>query len=146
MVRWPQHAKHKGFGEAAITYRIRDWGISRQRFWGAPVPIIYCEKCGTVPVPEKDLPVELPDQRSSPVRANHRWRACADFVNTTCPKCSGPASRETDTMDTFVDSSWYFFRYLDPTKRVDAFRSGSSRNNGRRSISTSAATHMRSCT
>ena len=108
------HAKHKEFGEPAVTYRIRDWGISRQRFWGAPVPIIYCDKCGTVPVPEKDLPVRLPDHAEFTGSGESPLAGVAEFVNTTCPRCGGPARRETDTMDTFVDSSWYFFRYLDP--------------------------------
>src|SRR5687768_303439 len=108
------HAKQGGFGEPAVTYRIRDWGISRQRFWGAPVPIIYCEKCGTVPVPEKDLPVQLPDHADFTGSGESPLARVSEFVNTTCPRCGGPAKRETDTMDTFVDSSWYFFRYLDP--------------------------------
>src|SRR5687768_10180746 len=108
------HAKQGGFGEPAVTYRIRDWGISRQRFWGAPVPIIYCDKCGTVPVPEKDLPVQLPDHADFTGSGESPLASVAEFVNTTCPRCGGPARRETDTMDTFVDSSWYFFRYLDP--------------------------------
>jgi leucyl-tRNA synthetase len=109
-----RYAREHGFGEAAVTYRIRDWGVSRQRFWGAPVPIVYCEKCGTVPVPEKDLPVELPDHAEFTGSGESPLAGVAEFVNTTCPKCGGPARRETDTMDTFVDSSWYFFRYTDP--------------------------------
>lgn len=108
------HAEAKGFGGAGITYRLRDWGISRQRFWGAPVPIIYCEKCGTVPVPEKDLPVTLPDRAEFTGAGASPLAGVAEFVNTTCPKCGEAARRETDTMDTFVDSSWYFFRYADP--------------------------------
>ena len=107
-------AEEKGFGEAAVTYRLRDWGISRQRFWGAPIPIIYCESCGTVPVPEKDLPVRLPDRADFTGTGESPLAGVAEFVNTTCPKCGGPARRETDTMDTFIDSSWYFFRYCDP--------------------------------
>ena len=114
MTEMAAHAQQKAFGEPAVTYRIRDWGISRQRFWGAPVPIIYCEKCGTVPVPEKDLPVRLPDHAEFTGSGESPLAGVAEFVNTTCPRCSGPARRETDTMDTFVDSSWYFFRYLDP--------------------------------
>jgi len=108
------HAEKNGFGEAAVTYRIRDWGISRQRFWGAPVPIIYCDKCGTVPVPYDQLPVVLPATAEFSGAGESPLAGVAEFVNTTCPKCSGPARRETDTMDTFVDSSWYFFRYCDP--------------------------------
>ncbi|HEY6802415.1 MAG TPA: leucine--tRNA ligase [Pyrinomonadaceae bacterium] len=108
------HAQQNGFGEAAITYRIRDWGISRQRFWGAPVPIIYCDSCGTVPVPYEQLPVVLPETAEFTGTGESPLAGVAEFVNTTCPKCDGPAKRDTDTMDTFVDSSWYFFRYCDP--------------------------------
>ena len=108
------HAQEKGFGEAAVTYRIRDWGVSRQRFWGAPVPVIYCDKCGMVPVPYDQLPVVLPHTAEFTGTGESPLAGVAEFVNTTCPKCAGPARRETDTMDTFVDSSWYFFRYLDP--------------------------------
>lgn len=107
-------AREKGFGEAAVTYRIRDWGISRQRFWGAPIPIIYCDKCGTRAVPEDQLPVVLPQTATFTGTGESPLAGVPEFVNTTCPQCSGPARRETDTMDTFVDSSWYFFRYLDP--------------------------------
>jgi len=121
MTEMATHAEQGGFGEAAITYRIRDWGISRQRFWGAPVPIIYCEKCGTVPVPEKDLPVELPDHAAFTGSGESPLAGVAEFVNTNCPRCGGPAKRETDTMDTFVDSSWYFFRYTDPANESMPF-------------------------
>jgi leucyl-tRNA synthetase len=107
-------ASEKGFGEEAVTYRLRDWGVSRQRFWGAPVPIIYCDSCGVVPVPEKDLPVTLPDRADFTGTGESPLAGVAEFVNTTCPKCGEAARRETDTMDTFVDSSWYFFRYCDP--------------------------------
>ncbi|HEY3579717.1 MAG TPA: leucine--tRNA ligase, partial [Pyrinomonadaceae bacterium] len=108
------YAKEHGFGEAAVTYRIRDWGISRQRFWGAPVPVIYCPNCGMVPVPYEQLPVVLPATASFTGTGESPLAGVPDFVNTTCPNCDAPARRETDTMDTFVDSSWYFFRYLDP--------------------------------
>ncbi|HZI59675.1 MAG TPA: leucine--tRNA ligase [Pyrinomonadaceae bacterium] len=108
------YAQEKGFGQAAVTYRIRDWGVSRQRFWGAPVPVIYCDKCGMVPVPYDQLPVVLPQTAEFTGTGESPLAGVAEFVNTTCPKCAGPARRETDTMDTFVDSSWYFFRYLDP--------------------------------
>ncbi|HET9525464.1 MAG TPA: leucine--tRNA ligase, partial [Pyrinomonadaceae bacterium] len=108
------HAQEKGFGEAAVTYRIRDWGVSRQRFWGAPVPVIYCDKCEMVPVPYELLPVVLPQTAAFTGTGESPLAGVAEFVNTTCPQCNGPARRETDTMDTFVDSSWYFFRYLDP--------------------------------
>jgi leucyl-tRNA synthetase len=116
-----QYAEEHGFGEAAVTYRIRDWGVSRQRFWGAPVPIVYCEKCGVVPVPEKDLPVELPDHADFSGSGESPLAGVPEFVNTVCPNCGGEARRETDTMDTFVDSSWYFFRYLDPKNESAAF-------------------------
>ncbi|HKY46262.1 MAG TPA: leucine--tRNA ligase, partial [Pyrinomonadaceae bacterium] len=109
-----EYAKQHGFGEAAVTYRIRDWGVSRQRFWGAPVPVVYCDKCGMVPVPYEQLPVVLPDNAQFTGTGESPLAGVPEFVNTACPKCDGPARRETDTMDTFVDSSWYFFRYLDP--------------------------------
>jgi leucyl-tRNA synthetase len=107
-------AEKNGFGEAAVTYRIRDWGVSRQRFWGAPVPVIYCDKCGMVPVPYEQLPVVLPQTAVFTGAGESPLAGVAEFVNTECPNCHGPARRETDTMDTFVDSSWYFFRYCDP--------------------------------
>jgi leucyl-tRNA synthetase len=116
-----EHAKANGFGEAAVTYRIRDWGISRQRFWGAPVPVIYCDKCGMVPVPYEQLPVMLPERAAFTGTGESPLAGVPEFVNTTCPKCHGPARRETDTMDTFVDSSWYFFRYLDPHNDSEPF-------------------------
>jgi len=109
-----EYAMEQGFGEPAVTYRIRDWGVSRQRFWGAPVPIIYCDKCGMVPVPYEDLPVVLPQTADFTGTGESPLAGVPEFVNTTCPNCHGPARRETDTMDTFVDSSWYFFRYCDP--------------------------------
>jgi leucyl-tRNA synthetase len=121
IVEMAQRAEASGFGKAAVTYRIRDWGVSRQRFWGAPVPIIYCEKCGMVPVAEKDLPVELPDRAEFSGSGESPLAGVADFVNTTCPNCGAPARRDTDTMDTFVDSSWYFFRYCDPRNESAAF-------------------------
>ncbi|MEP6719113.1 MAG: leucine--tRNA ligase [bacterium] len=117
------HAKTKGFGEAAVTYRIRDWGVSRQRFWGAPVPMIYCDNCGTVPVPYDQLPVVLPENAAFTGTGESPLAGVPEFVNTTCPKCDRPARRETDTMDTFVDSSWYFFRYCDPRNESAPFNS-----------------------
>jgi leucyl-tRNA synthetase len=115
------YAAAKKFGGGAVTYRIRDWGISRQRFWGAPIPVIYCDNCGMVPVPEKDLPVKLPETAEFTGTGESPLKSVAEFVNTTCPKCGHAAKRETDTMDTFVDSSWYFFRYTDPQNESAPF-------------------------
>ena len=116
-------AEKNGFGEAAVTYRIRDWGVSRQRFWGAPVPIIYCDSCGMVPVPYDQLPVVLPATAEFTGTGESPLAGVAEFVNTECPNCKGPARRDTDTMDTFVDSSWYFFRYCDPRNENQPFDS-----------------------
>jgi len=107
------HAEQNGFGKATVTYRLKDWGISRQRYWGTPIPMLYCEKDGIVPVPEKDLPVILPEKVDIALAVGSPLSSLPDFVNAICPKCGGPARRETDTMDTFVDSSWYFYRYTD---------------------------------
>ena len=104
-------AKQKGFGKGLVTYRLRDWGISRQRYWGTPIPILYCDKCGIVPVPEQDLPVLLPDNVEITLQGGSPLARVPEFVNAKCPECDGMARRETDTMDTFVDSSWYFYRY-----------------------------------
>jgi leucyl-tRNA synthetase len=107
-------AEKEGFGKGAITYRLKDWGISRQRYWGTPIPIIRCESCGVVPVPDDQLPVMLPqDINLADVKGSSPLSHVESFVNTTCPKCGGTARRETDTMDTFIDSSWYFYRYCD---------------------------------
>jgi len=106
-------AAEKGFGKPTVTFRIKDWGISRQRYWGTPIPMVYCDKDGVVPVAEKDLPVILPDKVPITLSGGSPLTNVPEFLNTTCPKCGGPARRETDTMDTFVDSSWYFYRYTD---------------------------------
>jgi leucyl-tRNA synthetase len=105
------HAEKNGFGKKTVTYRLKDWGISRQRYWGTPIPMIYCGKCGVVPVPEKDLPVLLPEKVDITLQGGSPLSRVPDFLNVKCPKCGGAARRETDTMDTFVDSSWYFYRY-----------------------------------
>jgi leucyl-tRNA synthetase len=117
------YLERRGAGRGTVNYRLRDWLVSRQRFWGAPIPIIHCGNCGEVPVPEEELPVVLPDLKGADLtpKGTSPLGAATDWVNVSCPKCGGPAMRDTDTMDTFVDSSWYFLRYPTPHDDTQAF-------------------------
>ena len=115
------HAEAKGFGKGTVTYRLKDWLISRQRYWGTPIPVVYCEKDGVVGVSEKDLPVALPPDAPFTGEGGNPLEKVPGFVQARCPRCGGPARRETDTMDTFVDSSWYFYRYISPKKTDGPF-------------------------
>jgi leucyl-tRNA synthetase len=114
-------AETRGFGRAATQYRLRDWGVSRQRYWGAPIPVVYCDRDGIVPVPAADLPVLLPLDAEFTGSGGSPLAKLEHFVQTTCPTCGGPARRETDTFDTFMESSWYFLRYTDPSDTTRAF-------------------------
>ena len=116
-----EYAEAHGFGRGAITYKLRDWGISRQRYWGTPVPMIHCERDGIVPVPDDQLPVTLPKGVNLKVEGGSPLDHVPEFVNVSCPKCGGPAKRDTDTMDTFMDSNWYYFRYCDPHNDTQPF-------------------------
>jgi leucyl-tRNA synthetase len=115
--RLTDEAVRRGIGEGTVQYRLKDWGISRQRYWGTPIPVLYCDGCGMVPVPYDDLPVRLPQVAEFTGRGDSPLAQVPEFVDAECPECGGPARRETDTMDTFVDSSWYFFRFCDPRNR-----------------------------
>ncbi len=114
-------AVQKGFGEGSITFRIKDWGVSRQRYWGTPIPMVHCKTCGVVPVPDDQLPVLLPDDVEFTGQGRSPLAMVPEFMNTICPKCGGPGERESDTMDTFVDSSWYFYRYCDSKNSTAPF-------------------------
>ncbi len=119
--RLSAEAERGGFGKATVTYRLKDWGVSRQRYWGTPIPMLYCEACGIVPVPENELPVLLPENVQITQQGGSPLAQVPEFVHATCPQCGGPARRETDTMDTFVDSSWYFYRYTDARNDREPF-------------------------
>lgn len=119
--RMTAHAEASGFGQAAITYRLKDWGVSRQRYWGTPIPMVHCSQCGVVPVPDDQLPVVLPLDVEITGAGESPLARHEEFWRTACPQCGAAARRETDTMDTFVDSSWYFYRYCDPHNSTAAF-------------------------
>ena len=109
-----QELSGQGIGEEKINFRLRDWGVSRQRYWGCPIPVIYCDDCGAVPVPEQDLPVVLPENVEFDESGGSPIKSMPEFYQTQCPKCGNDATRETDTFDTFMESSWYYARYANP--------------------------------
>jgi leucyl-tRNA synthetase len=123
--RMTADAAAQGTGQGTVQYRLKDWGISRQRYWGTPIPIIHCDRCGLVPVPDDQLPVVLPEVVEFSGRGDSPLRHVPGFVNVACPRCGGAARRETDTMDTFVDSSWYFYRFCDPANTELPFSAAS---------------------
>ena len=116
-----EHLEREGLGKMTVNYRLRDWNVSRQRFWGAPIPMLYCDKCGIVPVPKDQLPVRLPENAEVRADGKSPLPYLDDFLHTTCPTCGGPARRETDTLDTFFESSWYFARYTSPREDTRPF-------------------------
>jgi leucyl-tRNA synthetase len=121
IAKMTEAAEARGIGARTVQFRLKDWGISRQRYWGTPIPVIYCERCGIVPVPDDQLPVVLPKVAEFTGRGDSPLAQVAEWVNTPCPRCGGAARRETDTMDTFVDSSWYFYRFCDPRNADQPF-------------------------
>ena len=121
LARMGEWVEQQGIGKRTVQFRLKDWGISRQRYWGTPIPMVYCKACGIVPVPYEQLPVELPKVTNFTGRGDSPLAQVAEFVNVACPTCAAPARRETDTMDTFVDSSWYFYRFCDPTNDTMPF-------------------------
>ncbi|HUP40775.1 MAG TPA: leucine--tRNA ligase, partial [Vicinamibacterales bacterium] len=121
LARMGEWVEKQGIGKRTVQFRLKDWGISRQRYWGTPIPMVYCDACGIVPVPVEQLPVELPKVTNFTGRGDSPLAQVPEFVNVSCPKCGAKARRETDTMDTFVDSSWYFYRFCDPTNTAQPF-------------------------
>ena len=146
VIRMADAARERGLGERTVQFRLKDWGISRQRYWGTPIPMIYCDGCGIVPVPDDQLPVLLPKIAEFSGRGDSPLAQVPEFVNVPCPRCGRPARRETDTMDTFVDSSWYFYRFCDPRKRTGRRSTRRRSRTGCRSTSTAAASSTPSST